>query len=432
MFFGPERMSHPAEVIPMAPATPSRTRSSSTRRAAVSAVAASLVLASLAGCGGEGTAAARWNGTVDTLPSGAIHVRNPATGAWGAEDRVRLVENLRIGSVEGGGPEGFGAVGAVTADDLGRIYVLERQAAEVRVFDADGRHVRTIGGRGGGPGELMSPTALLWSPEGHLWVHDPRNQRYQIFDTAGAPAGSQPIEGLAFGFAGAAFGEDGLLYEMVPIPEGDELRQVMVRYRLEGARRVPLDTLRPPVLPPVERIDVFLEMPNGARGRIRIPVPLQNNPSRRIDRHGYFWANHGGDTYRLLQEGFDGDTLRIVEREHEPVEITEDEVDEALEGLPGGAGDGLDRNRIPEVHPPLQTFWAGDDGSLWVRRYAAPGRQVLDYFDPEGRYMGEVALELDPGHFTPHHITADAVYGVLLDELDVPWVVRLRIEEGEG
>lgn len=408
----------------LSPPTPAVTARSRRRMLRSSAI---LVATVLAACGGEGTAAARWDGSVDTLPTGAIHVHNTATGAWGEEDRIRLVEDLRIGSIEGAGPESFGQVRTVEVDPLGRIWVLESQAAEVRVFDPQGRHVRTIGGQGQGPGELLFPTALLWSPESLLWIHDMQNRRYEVFDTAGARVGSVPLEGSGFGFGGGAFGADGLLHEMVPIQEDDGMRQVLVRYQVEGAGRTPVDTMRPPVLPRPETVEMRIQI-GGRSGVVNMPVPLQNNPSRRIDRHGHFWANHGGETYRLLQETFDGDTLRIVDREHEPVTVTEAELDEVLERLPEGASDEIDRSRIPDVRPPFETFVPADDGSLWVRRYMAPGRQAWDWFDPEGRYLGEVGMDLDPARFTPYRITADAVYGMVRDELDVPWVVRLRIE----
>lgn len=410
----------------LAPST--STRSPFPPRARPAALAAtSLIFAALAGCGSDGTAAARWDGSVDTLASGVVHVQNPATGVWGEEERVRLVEDLRIGSIEGTGPQSFGQVRSVEVDPLGRIWVLEGQAAEVRVFDAGGRHVRTIGGQGQGPGELQFPTGLLWSPEALLWVHDLQNRRYEIFDTAGARVGSVPLEGGGFGFGGGTFGADGHLHEMVPVRDQDGMRQVLVRYRVEDATRTSVDTAQPPVLARPETVEMRTQS-DGRTMVFMMPIPLQNSPSRRIDRHGYFWANHGGDGYRLLRETFDGDTLRIVDREHEPVPVTEAELDEVLEGYPEGAEARIDRSRIPRVRPPFETFFPADDGSLWVRRYAAPGRQVWDWFDREGRYLGEIGMDIDPARFTPHRIMTDAVYGVVRDELDVPWVVRLRME----
>ncbi|HLL45922.1 MAG TPA: 6-bladed beta-propeller, partial [Longimicrobiaceae bacterium] len=146
-----------------------------------SAAVAHLAVAALAAaaCGGEpGRAAGGWAGTIDTLPGGTVRVHSPATGTWKPGEEWKLVEELRIGSAEAEGPELFGDVAALEVDRAGRIYVLEPQAKEIRVFDARGAHVRTFGRKGGGPGEFEQPAGLMWDPDGRLWVVDQQNARF--------------------------------------------------------------------------------------------------------------------------------------------------------------------------------------------------------------------------------------------------------------
>jgi len=140
----------------------------------------------LAGCGADSRPFMDgWTGTMDTLPSGHIVVRNDDRPLWREDTGWRVVEELRIGSVEGEGPEVFGEVEAFEVDGEGRILVLERIAAQLIVFDAAGGHVRTIGRRGGGPGEFMQPVAMHFAPDGHLWVVDVGTHRTSVLDTAG-------------------------------------------------------------------------------------------------------------------------------------------------------------------------------------------------------------------------------------------------------
>lgn len=143
----------------------------------------SLPLRNAACTGGEGRQ--EWAGSVDTLPSSAIAVSNPATGMWDSTTAWRPVEELAIGSVEGSGPDMFASVTDIAVDAAGRIYVLDRQLQEIRVFDEDGTYVRTIGRRGGGPGEFEDAIAITFGPAGHLWVVNAGNGRYAVFDTAG-------------------------------------------------------------------------------------------------------------------------------------------------------------------------------------------------------------------------------------------------------
>ena len=134
---------------------------------AVSA-AAVVVLA----CGGDSDTGGRWAGTVDTLENGVVLVSNPATGIWDSTTSWRLIEETRIGSVDGDGPDVFSVVIGLEADELDRIYVLDRQIQEVRVFEENGSYVRTLGRAGEGPGEFRGADGLGWGPQGRLWVVD--------------------------------------------------------------------------------------------------------------------------------------------------------------------------------------------------------------------------------------------------------------------
>lgn len=105
----------------------------------------------------EGRGDVEWAGSVDTLADGVVHVRNSAEPLWTAGEGWTLEEELRIGSATDEGPELLGQVRDLAVDPLDRIYVLESQSNEIRVFDADGEHVRTFGREGQGPGELNGP-----------------------------------------------------------------------------------------------------------------------------------------------------------------------------------------------------------------------------------------------------------------------------------
>lgn len=131
----------------------------------------------LVGCAdNKGLAAAHWDGTVDTLPNGTMVVHIRGRGIWDAATAWRVVEEVRIGTLERTGPDLFGRISAIEVDRTGRIYVLESQAAELRVFEPSGRHVRTFGRRGSNPGDstttvsMPSPSpagGLSWSVSTH-------------------------------------------------------------------------------------------------------------------------------------------------------------------------------------------------------------------------------------------------------------------------
>ena len=144
--------------------------------------------------------------TFDTLADGTVLVSNPPHGLWDANPgtRWRLVESLRIGSATEGGPDAFGDAAFATVDALDRLWIVDSQANEVRVFDGEGRFVRTVGGRGEGPGEFMGLGGVLHGPDGEMWAEDDLLDRYEIFDTAGARIGGATIRDPVRGRDGEA------------------------------------------------------------------------------------------------------------------------------------------------------------------------------------------------------------------------------------
>jgi hypothetical protein len=132
-----------------------------------------LLVLSTSACG-DAAAGSGGEVAVDTLANGAIRTRNPETGLWGSGKGWRAVESARIGSADAAEPAYmFGEVVDATTDPLGRVWVLDRQARELRVFDAAGRHLRTVGREGAGPGEFRNPIGLSWDAQARLWVSGP-------------------------------------------------------------------------------------------------------------------------------------------------------------------------------------------------------------------------------------------------------------------
>ncbi len=106
----------------------------------------------------------------------------------GSPDESALVVatvDLSIGVTDGADEYVFGRVGGVTADAAGRIYVAASQSHEIRVYDAVGVFLYSVGRRGAGPGELGRPCCLAFDREGHLWVRDTGNARYNRYRVDG-------------------------------------------------------------------------------------------------------------------------------------------------------------------------------------------------------------------------------------------------------
>jgi hypothetical protein len=377
-----------------------------------------------AACARDGTAG--WKGTVETRPDGVVLVRNPAQGAWREDQAWTVEEELRIGIAEGAGPTLFGDVAAVEVDSTGRIWVLDRQAKELRVFDAHGRHVRTIGREGEGPGEFRDPIGMAWAPDGTLWVADPGAGRYTVLDANGIFIASHPrrVAGYSVPWRGG-FGPDGLLYELVFVaPPQGEPRQALLRF---DASVQPADT----VLLPTHAGERF-ELRQG-QGLIAAAVPFAPGQALQLDPRGFVWLGVT-DRYRLAQLKLNGDTTRVVEREAAPVPVTAAERAEAVARMKWFTDQGgrVDEGRIPARKPAFEQVVVDDHGGIWVRPALSAGEPgaAFDVFDAEGRYLGRVRVPGGMDAIPEPVIRNDALYGVARGSLDVQHVVRARIVGG--
>jgi sugar lactone lactonase YvrE len=378
----------------------------------------------LAACPGDN--ADDWAGSIDTLASGVIHVRNPATPMWDSASAWRVEETLRIGDADGNGPAMFGSGVAIVADSQGRIHVLDRQAKDVRTFAPDGRHLRTIGRVGQGPGEFTDPNGLAVDPQGRLWVSDPRNSRYSVFDTAGVFVTSHNRSLSSFSYIwDGGIDSEGRLYESHTQSDGSGgFKRGAVRF---NDAMLPTDTGwyprgRDPV-PPFQFTSGNSQMMWG------VPFAPVNVAS--FDPRGYIWAGWS-ENFSLAKLRLTGDTIRIVEAPVDRIPVTSEERAAAIAPIRRQVGEGvaIDESRIPQAKPAFEGVQVDPDEYVWVRRPAREGDTGTTYmiFDPEGRMLGTLMLPVLLERYMPTIIEREAIYGVTRDDLGALNVVRLRLD----
>jgi DNA-binding beta-propeller fold protein YncE len=73
----------------------------------------------------------------------------------------------------------------VTLAVNGDLYVLDKEASKVFVFDSSGKPKRDFGKAGPGPGQFDEPQGMAVSPQGQIFVGDTDNDRIQAFDSTG-------------------------------------------------------------------------------------------------------------------------------------------------------------------------------------------------------------------------------------------------------
>jgi hypothetical protein len=380
-----------------------------TMKQTLRAVGATLLVPLLSACGGDRTgadAAVR----VDTLADGSVHVLNPETRgeAW------QLRELWRVGALESDGPDQFGGILALEADGAGRVYVLDGHSSEVRVFDAGGRHLRSFGRPGAGPGELRQPSGLSVAPDGNLWVANPGNVRYEVFDTTGAFVTSrrQLTQMMSFPWGGLV-DRSGRVYD-----SGFGLV-----LRAEGEAEP--DTMRLPEYAAPR----FVHTTGTSSMSYSIPYSPQLHWA--LDPDGRLWTGVS-DAYRITLRDDAGNPMRTVEKPYTHLPVTAAEREGVRERLRGFTDQGgtVDLSRVPR-HKAAFTRLAFDDrGFLWVRPSlpADADEVVFDVFDPDGLLVGSVRLPVAPTALgMALEVRGNRLYAAVESEDGVPQVVAFEL-----
>ncbi len=398
-------------------------------------ILSSIALVGVACGGGEPS----WTGTI-TDSAGVTIVANPVEGVWTEADRWTVEEELRIGVVEGDPEYQFGDVGGIAVDSRGRIFVLDVQAQHIKVFSPQGEYERTLGGRGKGLGELHTAYFIMMGPGDTLLVPDRGNLRINRYAADGSSLGSfrlSPEHG--YPMQGRATSRGVMAQQVRPIPmlaqeAAESLRDVLLTLKPDGTVT-----------------DTLMTFPSGKSltldGNVHMyaPEPVWDVTD---DLQVVLGVN---DEYRIGVYR-DGQARLIITRpfRREPIS---DRDRATIRGLLERAwlASGVPADAVPrlqsvfhfaEFYPAFQSLAVGPAGSIWVQRVApaskrsgeefvsfnvtgpAMGAGEWDVFDAAGWFLGVVTM---PPDFAPMLFVHDQIYGIWRDELDVQYVVRLRL-----
>src|SRR5690606_7633198 len=332
-------------------------------------ILSALAATALAACGGA-PSSAEWAGTVRDS-AGITIVENPAVGMWRPGEAWTVVEELRIGVAEGDPEYQFGNITGIDADSDGRIYVLDQQAQEVRIFDAQGTLLRTMGRGGSGPGELSPGAGPLFVVRGDtVLVPDVMLQRVNRFLAGGEEAGSFPLpmtEGIPVAWA--------------MTPDGRVAHQLM-RFPFPGQPQTEASTETPIVARGTDgSSDTLAVIPAGETfrmqgGAMQIRM-FEPEPVWDIAADGSILTAVNTD-YSIEVRGPDGTPTLVIRKPFERAPVTATDREAFMElfrdawrraGVPPAAVQQLEQSiSFAEHYPALARVKAGPGNTIWVQQ----------------------------------------------------------------
>ena len=276
---------------------------------------------------------------------------------------------------------------SVGTDRQGLIYVLDRQNFQVAVFDSSGDVIRTLGRKGGGPGEFQFPGSLTVTAEGEVNVFDFGKQALVRFAPDGSLAPQFPLQ--PYGFPTGQIEISGDTLVMVIPTGGGENEKFRVQNLRIVSPRDSVTTARDSV--PTPGMTMFKCV------GLNIPPPFASDLA---------WTSNGrlvAVTTRVPYtiNFFEGRRLiSSLRRGKAPVTATTEHVRKLYpEGMTvqfGGGGkctvdaeDIIAKLGAGGDVPFIRAIAFGPDGSIWVERYTFKNEpRKLDVFAADGRYLG--------------------------------------------
>lgn len=410
------------------------------------------VILTLTGCHNADSPSiqAEWQAAVDTVGD-TCRVRTLTGSLW--RDTATLIPEISIGEMAGGDPYVLGEPRgmAVTAD--GTILVLDAQVPVLRAYSPDGSFLRDIGRDGSGPGEYASPDGMGLLPDDRILVRDPPNSRITVFDASGEYLEQWPLSGGFNSEMQTHVDTRGHSYVITLLERGMDpwdWRFGLIHY--DPAGKV-IDTLPAPAW----EYDFPRLTASGENSRSVTPVPFSPTISWTFSPLGYMVGGLSTE-YRIDLFKPDGTVLRI-EKAWTPIPVSSSEADTQRKRVTqrfqrqygswrwNGPG-------IPATKPPFKDLVINQEGDIWVslstegipimseaearEEEAATGRTPLrfrepvafDVFSPDGHYLGPVRVPRSFRIEPEPVIRGDHVWAITRDEMDVPRVVRFRIQKG--
>jgi hypothetical protein len=327
----------------------------------------------------------------------------------------------------------------------GTLVVADATSRELRWFDRDGEHIRTVGGRGEGPGEFvnlsrvrrLSPdTILAWdgslrrvtlfSQDGEFLTSHVIVDVPEVFDAPPGRfiAGATPsIRG--FFRDGSVLAHPMMLY--IDVPAGiyrDSIPLIRFDPRVGSWERI--GTTLPP--------EYFFDTKSNVLNSLPLPFGISTRTAVSDDWAVIGWGNDEGLT--ILDRM--GQPRAIVRPNFTRVPVSRDEIEqdrrERVEARPEADREqyrrALESVSYPSLRPAHGAIVAGDD-EFWVEALNGPVEQDINrwyVFSESGQVLASLEV---PSEVRITDIQNDHLVGVVTDDLGVPRVVRFGLRRND-
>ena len=359
---------------------------------------------------------AGWQGTIEE-ENGVRVVTNPAEPLYG-ELILELEEDLSIGSADDENTM-FYRIGDMAVDSQGNMFVVDSGNQRIQKYDEDGNYLLTIGRKGQGPGEFMSPYDIFLDAHENIYVSE--GMKMHVFDPKGNSIKDFVLSTFVLGYT-------------------IDLEGNIIAYGFVRAERA-------------QNFEVMLINPEGKITKTIAEYPGMSMVSRKgtmfsfshsytsqlsfspIEKKGVAYGY--GLEYKLYLTDRTGETSLIIKKNEPAQSISRREKDKIItDFLENTAQEGREWPRdvveeganFPDHRPFFSDMASDDKGRIFVRRVKSvldeSKEAEFDIFSADGYFLYTAKLS-----FTPELVKDGYLYHTTYSEETSEYkVIRYKIK----
>ncbi len=340
---------------------------------------------------------------------GLTVVRNPKQPVQkkGLPFRLSLNQDLCIGKNLEGEDYMFSQIGGVAVDVEEDIIVIDEKEIVVKVFDKTGKHIRSFGKRGQGPGEFASVARIVLKGGKDIVLLDVSNGRFSYYSKEG-----KCLKEIKLGknlISRVKPDSRGFIYADTTIRDENNVVDTIVRFN-----------------PEFENHETVAENKRTINYRELNPISEWYMYSVMEDDR-FIWGRNTDYEFTILNQ--EGKAIKKIIKDHDPVKITKEEREKIIAQRFGDRGvPDLITLKFPDHYTPWYYFICDDVGGFYVRTFEKNDRGQLkwDYFDKDGVYR--LFFFLPPEELL-YYIRKNKAYSFINENEDgVPIVIRYLME----